>query len=79
MTIFLKKNDISVYVQYLKWRNLKNILFKFKTIVSNTNVEEVNRKAIDIVVTEMCAYTRNRKEAEYILQAFCKENNIIYR
>ena len=79
MTSFLKKNDISVYVQYLNWKKVNIILNKIREQIASINgLDALNSQTYNHIIDSIFSIIGDRVSAQSILDNYCLEKNIGY-
>lgn len=78
MKTFLKSYEISVYTQYIVWKNTSNFLNDMRSQLNSLGLESLNNNAYKNAVNSIYSLINDRVKAESVLNAYCEEKGISY-
>jgi len=78
MNDFLKNYDISIYIQYINWKKVKEILDTLEKQLADFDVNTLNAQTYNRIIGDIFSVICDRESAQSILINYCLERNIGY-
>lgn len=75
---FFKSYETTVYVQYLNWKSVNDILNAIRTQLTKYGLDALNNEKYNKTIDDIYSVIGDREKAQSILDSFCTEKNIPY-